>query len=95
MDSSPKWIRLGALDMGKDHENARTDYLIERVVVHPEYRYPQKYNDIALLESHKQIQFSDVVRPACLHTKSRINQKTVSATGWGQTGIYYNTAILQ
>lgn len=94
-DSSPKWIRLGALDMGKDHENARTDYLIKRVVVHPEYRYPQKYNDIALLKSDKRIQFSEVVRPACLYTKSHINQKTVSATGWGQTGIYYNTDILQ
>lgn len=94
-NSSPKWIRLGTLDMSKDHENARTDYLIKQVVVHPEYKYPEKYNDIALLESHKRIQISEVVRPACLYTKSRINQKTVSAAGWGQTGMYYyNTVIL-
>lgn len=88
INRSPKWIRLGALDMSKDHENARTDYLIKQVVVHPEYKYPQKYNDIALLESNKQIQFSEVVRPACLYTKSHIDQRIVLATGWGQTGIY-------
>ncbi|CAG9759657.1 unnamed protein product [Ceutorhynchus assimilis] len=84
-NSEPKFIRLGALDMAKRQEFGRIDYLVDRIIVHPDYKYPVKYNDIALMSTNRRVQFSKLIRPACLYTKSSIAQKVAIATGWGQT----------
>ncbi|ERL94711.1 hypothetical protein D910_11985, partial [Dendroctonus ponderosae] len=81
----PRWVRLGALDMERDEESGRAQYDIDRIIVHPEYKFPVKYNDIALISTTTQIQFSKYIRPACLYTKSTFPQKFALATGWGQT----------
>ncbi|XP_048524458.1 venom protease [Dendroctonus ponderosae] len=84
-DGQPRWVRLGALDMERDEESGRAQYDIDRIIVHPEYKFPVKYNDIALISTTTQIQFSKYIRPACLYTKSTFPQKFALATGWGQT----------
>lgn len=84
-NSEPKWIRLGALDMNKNQEYGRADYLVDKIIAHPDYKYPSKYNDIALLSTEKPVQFSKFVRPACLFTKTSVPQRIAIASGWGQT----------
>ncbi|KAL1493137.1 hypothetical protein ABEB36_011256 [Hypothenemus hampei] len=83
-DEGPNWIRLGALDMSKRQEQGRIDYLVDKIIVHPGYRYPLKYNDIALISTHRIVKFSNFIKPACLFTKSSMRQKNAFAIGWGQ-----------
>lgn len=75
------------MDITKSRETGRRDYDVDKIIAHPDYRYPMKYNDIALLSTYKKIEFSKVVRPACLYTKTDVQQKVAVATGWGQKGI--------
>ncbi|CAH1153436.1 unnamed protein product [Phaedon cochleariae] len=83
---SPAIIRLGGLDLSNDNDGSEHQtYLVSRVTTHPEYRYPLKYNDIALLRTHKRVRFTAFVRPACLYTKSHIEFQAGIATGWGRT----------
>ncbi|XP_066248682.1 venom protease-like [Euwallacea similis] len=83
--NKPKWVRLGALDLSKNRERGRIDHTIDKIVVHPDYHYPRKYNDIALVSTLDYVEFSHLVRPACLYTKSSFPQRVAIATGWGQT----------
>lgn len=76
--------------MNKDEEIGRAQHDIDQIIVHPEYKFPAKYNDIALISTTTQIEFSKFIRPACLYTKSTFPQKTALATGWGQTGKFIN-----
>ncbi|XP_026466697.1 serine protease snake-like [Ctenocephalides felis] len=61
----------------------REYYIINRIQ-HPDYKPPLKYNDIALLELHKPVQFSMDIRPACLETNYYNIPQTVIATGYGK-----------
>ncbi|KAJ8703802.1 hypothetical protein PYW07_013096 [Mythimna separata] len=43
-------------------------YNVKRIIAHPEYQPPSRYNDIGLLETTETITFSRAVLPACLHS---------------------------
>lgn len=68
-----------------DDGSVHVDYDIKKIIVHPNYRYPLKYNDIALFQLSKKVKFTRFIRPACLHAKSSIQQQQAIATGWGKT----------
>ncbi|XP_046396392.1 serine protease snake-like [Ischnura elegans] len=61
------------------------DYRVLRIIKHPNYRPPAKYNDIALIQLQSPIRkFTHLVRPACLYNKPTFNTSTGTATGWGR-----------
>ncbi|XP_060515950.1 serine protease snake-like [Cylas formicarius] len=82
---APKIIRLGELDFSRSDDSEHVDYDIQQIIVHPNYRYPQKYHDIALVQSTRTIKFTKYIRPACLYTKIDVGQNSLIATGWGKT----------
>ena len=71
-DGSPLIVaRLGTGD--------RRSQRIERVkdkIFHPDYRPPNRYNDIALVRLEKPLkEFSDYMRPACIKVGKEINNR--------------------
>ncbi|XP_047037275.1 venom protease-like isoform X1 [Helicoverpa zea] len=60
-------------------------YKIKRIVIHPEYKAPSKYHDIALLETENEINFGHDLLPACLRIDDE-ETSTGEAAGWGRLG---------
>lgn len=60
-------------------------FLLQDIIVHPDYSFQEKTNDIALLELVNPVYFSEFLRPACLQTYlSDENPNTnLTTTGWG------------
>jgi len=84
-----RWARLGELNYLTDTDDARPkDYKIVQRVIHPDYKYPMLYNDIALFRLEEDVTFSPYVRPICLNADPYMQStdpQKVMATGWGQT----------
>ncbi|KAF9419878.1 hypothetical protein HW555_003711 [Spodoptera exigua] len=86
-DTVPKIVRLGSRFI-TDHDLngiAAYDVNIVNIIVHPQYKSPKQYFDIALMEVDQKVYFSRDVQPACLWTKPDIGMfsKTAEVTGWG------------
>ncbi|KAI5745465.1 hypothetical protein M8J76_011315 [Diaphorina citri] len=97
IDSSlgpPSYVRLGEHDLSRSNEGASpVDYSVLRVIVHPDYNATlSNYNDIALLQLRTRVNFTQYIRPACLHhrdVKGETDRKNLTeavVTGWGNTG---------
>ncbi|CAG9791046.1 unnamed protein product [Diatraea saccharalis] len=73
-DVDPKIVRFAdknILDIDDNGYNkAHLDVNILRVINHPNYKPPKKYNDIALIELQREVSFTSYVQPACLYTGS-------------------------
>ncbi|KAJ8714709.1 hypothetical protein PYW07_002934 [Mythimna separata] len=86
-DPVPKIVRLGDKNIIDVYTNGflPIDAMIRRIIVHPFYRPPKKYYDIALMEFEKPVEFSKFVQPACLWTKYNTSSLGTEAilTGWG------------
>nr|CAD7590224.1 unnamed protein product [Timema genevievae] len=81
-----RWVRLGDLNLASNEDDAHPqDYAVVQRIPHPSYRYPSKYNDVALLRLERDADFSGYVRPACLHTDYGVERASAIATGWGRT----------
>lgn len=79
-------VRLGDLDLKSDKDGAQPeDYGIEEFVKHPEYKARTKYNDVALVKLGRTVQFSQMVRPACLYQSMNVKEQKLIATGFGAT----------
>lgn len=62
---------------------------VEDVIVHPDYKEPSGYNDIALVKIAEGLRMERTLRPACLPPPTSSTDKPGSslvATGWGRTG---------
>lgn len=61
------------------------DVNITRIIVHPQYKSPKKYYDIALMELEHDVEFTYNVQPACLWTELSTETLGLDATvtGWG------------
>ncbi|XP_045775532.1 trypsin-1-like isoform X4 [Maniola jurtina] len=61
------------------------DAKILRIIVHPEYKAPKKYYDIAIIELEEERFFTSNVQPACLWSEFDTSKLGTSATltGWG------------
>lgn len=80
-----RWARLGDLNYLTDTDIARPkDYKIVERVIHPNYRPPSLYYDIALFRLEKKVEFSAFVRPICLNADRFLKPSLSVATGWGQ-----------
>ncbi|XP_044765999.1 serine protease snake-like [Coccinella septempunctata] len=82
---SPKVVRLGEIDLTKSSgRRSRFDFNVAHIIAHPDYNYPLRYNDIALIELDRDVSFTDYIRPACLYTSTHIEQTQSVATGYGK-----------
>ncbi|KAJ8705458.1 hypothetical protein PYW08_012504 [Mythimna loreyi] len=79
-----KFVALGILNRSDPPELWQT-HSVKRIIGHPEYQPPSKYNDIALLETENTISFNTEVLPACLPLVPEANE-VATATGWGALG---------
>ncbi|XP_018578841.1 serine protease snake-like [Anoplophora glabripennis] len=83
---APTVVRLGDLDLSTSHDGSQHhDYDIENIILHPGYRFPLKYHDLALIKTKQTVEFTKFIRPACLYTEKFIEQPSGVATGWGKT----------
>ncbi|XP_063899087.1 serine protease snake [Helicoverpa armigera] len=79
------YVAVGAISRDDAAADTSKVYKVKNIIKHPEYRPPNKYNDIALLETEKEINLSQFVVPACLDVGDTTNDGKVLATGWGLT----------
>uniref|UniRef100_A0A8D8RL55 Serine protease snake n=2 Tax=Cacopsylla melanoneura TaxID=428564 RepID=A0A8D8RL55_9HEMI len=83
----PVAVRLGELNLVRNDDGANPEnYKVVQVYAHPDYSSSKKYNDIALLRLDRSVEFTDNVRPACLHNGETIGINRALATGWGAIG---------
>ncbi|XP_060851918.1 serine protease snake-like isoform X2 [Rhopalosiphum padi] len=83
-----KWARLGELDYDSESDEARPlDYIIVERIIHPNYKPPSVYNDIALFRLERDVEFSPFARPICLNTDHSLIPPAIIATGWGRTDL--------
>lgn len=73
--SNVKKVRLGSLNSALNEDNQEVqDVLVEKIYLHPEFKQPSKYNDIALLKLQSLPKLNWKVKPACLHTQKEIGE---------------------
>ncbi|XP_045541206.1 serine protease snake-like [Papilio machaon] len=87
-DPKPAIVRLGDLNLNTSVQDGASpiDVPIKMIHVHPEYKPPMKYNDIAILELAADVDIDSSIRPACLWQKPDFGQNSIAyATGWGIT----------
>lgn len=89
--SSAKYVRLGDLDYTTETDGAQyQDFTISMAIKHPDYKYPSRYHDIALLKLDRQAVFNNDVEPICLHTQKDIPVSNFLVAGWGKTENWAN-----
>lgn len=85
-------VLLGDLNYGSDADDAQPcRYRIVERIKHESFKFPSKYNDIALVKIDGPVSFSNYIRPACLPFSKSIDTKHVIATGWGR--LNFNSAV--
>ncbi|CAH1723029.1 unnamed protein product [Aphis gossypii] len=84
--SMARWARLGVVDrvINEDSIVQPKDYRIVQHVIHPNYKPPSLYNDIALFRLERDVEFSDTVRPICLNSDPSLTPLKQILTGWGR-----------
>ncbi|XP_060865933.1 serine protease persephone-like isoform X1 [Metopolophium dirhodum] len=90
--NTARWARLGDLNIISTTDDARPkDYRIVRQVIHPCYKPPSMYDDIALFQLEKNVEFSEYVMPICLNSDSFLEPQMQVATSWGKPSLDANT----
>jgi hypothetical protein len=80
-----KWVRLGELNLEDSEDEAQPqDFTISEMIVHPAYKLPALYNDIALFKLSAKVEFSAYIRPACLQVEKHFKDTTGIAIGYGR-----------
>lgn len=83
-----KYVLLGELNYASNEDESQPQQfnVLERIK-HPDFRFPSKYNDIALIKINGSVKFNQYIRPACLPESEQfvISTKRVIASGWGKT----------
>ncbi|XP_041980977.1 serine protease snake-like [Aricia agestis] len=90
VNSVPEVVMLGLENLETDEFDIHGKPIlqeIERIIVHPLYAPPKKYNDIALIEMKTAVRFAPEVQPACLWSREDVEVpgQNVTITGWGTT----------
>jgi len=84
-----RWVRLGVSErVGTLFKESRVDrskdYRIVEHIIHPDYKPPSLYNDIALFRLENDVEFSEKVRPICLNSDLYTTPLKLIVTGWGR-----------
>ncbi|CAH2242396.1 jg12977 [Pararge aegeria aegeria] len=99
----PEIVRLGDKNIIDTYANGvnPVDAKILRIIVHPQYKAPKKYFDIAIIELAEEVWFSSNVQPACLWNNYNnlllMHGNSATLTGWGviETATRLTSPILQ
>lgn len=79
-------VRLGDLDFDTNQDDAMPqDYVVEKLIPHPNFTSPELYNDIALIKLGEPVKFDRYKHPACLPFQDGNRLDTYIAVGWGST----------
>ncbi|XP_044252710.1 serine protease persephone-like isoform X1 [Tribolium madens] len=83
-----KIARLGVIEIPASIEqpDSQLDYNVVNVTVHKEYKWKEKFNDIALVKLERKVTFTESIRPACLYTRSD-DPERLFVTGWGSVSL--------
>ncbi|KAJ4451490.1 hypothetical protein ANN_02953 [Periplaneta americana] len=80
-----KWVRLGEMNFDVTDDDAKPqDFTIAEMILHPDYKLPARYNDIALFKLNKKVVFDAYIRPACLQVDKDFKDKRGIAIGYGR-----------
>lgn len=76
-------VRVGCISVNK--KPSSNDFTVENTTIHPGYKYPKAYDDVAVIRLTKDITLSDKVRPICLDEDELATHESKIATvfGWG------------
>lgn len=78
-------VLLGDLNYGSSTDDSQPrQYRIVDRIKHERFKYPSKYDDIALVKIDGPVQLNNYIRPACLPLSPSIDSKNVIASGWGR-----------
>ncbi|KAL0111199.1 hypothetical protein PUN28_012835 [Cardiocondyla obscurior] len=83
-----KWVRLGELNLAQARGSDTSQTIaIDESIIHPDYKYPQQYHDIAILRLEQEANYNQFVKPACLPVDwpDASGSEKAIATGWGVT----------
>ncbi|CAL4094208.1 unnamed protein product, partial [Meganyctiphanes norvegica] len=79
----PKTLHLGE-DREQLGEGVVIDYDVQDITVHPDYRLPERYNDLAIITLKQKMEFSNSLQPYCLPNDVLDHQGHVfTISGWG------------
>ncbi|XP_052746408.1 serine protease snake isoform X2 [Bicyclus anynana] len=81
-NASPQMVRLATLSVVPGALAGSTYVLIEDIYKHPGYKSPFARHNIALLRLNEDVDFSDIIRPACLWSKPDLPGYKAFTTGW-------------
>lgn len=82
----PILVRLGTRNLITDKGH---NIDVEKIIIHPRYKEPTSYYDIALIMMAEAAPLSKNLRPACLppvNSRSGEPGHYLTATGWGRIG---------
>jgi hypothetical protein len=83
----PTVALVGDLTLERQTSNFRKVVPVSNWFMHPEYRPPLRYNDIALVQLSTKLELSRYLLPACLPVMAEKKNAVVEAIGWGTLGI--------
>lgn len=85
-NGGPNVVRFGFHNM----EDKKSGIMIhiERIIRHPFYKPPVIYADIALIKLQKAVEFSTLIRPACLYQQYDKLCPKAWVSGWGATEFF-------
>ncbi|KAH8358734.1 hypothetical protein KR093_002083, partial [Drosophila rubida] len=79
-------VRLGELDFATEKDDAQPeDFGVVKATEHPGFKSPDLYNDIAILQLDREVNFSAYKHPACLPFDDASREENFIAIGWGHT----------
>ncbi|GJQ73810.1 CLIPC1 [Trypoxylus dichotomus] len=82
----PISVRLGDLNITNPNDDTYVQEIqVKKVYVHPDFKQPIQYNDLALIELVRPVVLSVFLKPACLYTNQTLNLNQALITGWGRT----------
>ncbi|XP_068225319.1 uncharacterized protein [Palaemon carinicauda] len=81
----PNLIRLGERDFSTSNESRTVDYRVKRIAVNPGYRFPVKYNDIAVITLEEDIPLNSGLIPSCVPQSelTLFEGQVATVSGWG------------
>ncbi|XP_014612384.1 PREDICTED: serine protease snake-like isoform X2 [Polistes canadensis] len=87
-NGAPNVVRVGLHNI----EDKKSGIMIhiERIIRHPFYKPPIIYADIALIKLQEAVEFSTLIRPACLYQQYDKLCSTAWVSGWGATKYFGN-----
>ncbi|XP_053204100.1 LOW QUALITY PROTEIN: phenoloxidase-activating factor 2-like [Panonychus citri] len=80
-------VRLGEWDTANENEfYPHEDYDVEKIIIHPEFRGNNLWNDIALIRLNRRVQFKPNIDSICLPEIGETHEyQECVTTGWGKT----------